>query len=113
MPDSVFKKVKPLGCRTQQNTFDFANRNGILFEWNTKVDEQQEGLVEEDLVPYPPLAVEFLWFTLDRDTPAIKDKITPQGRAKDAAAQNANIAPLNVIAGVDDPTIINTHNDKI
>jgi hypothetical protein len=40
-------------------------------------------LVEEDLVPYPSLAMEFLGFTLDRDTLAIKDKIVPQGRAKE------------------------------
>jgi hypothetical protein len=112
MPDSVIKKVKFPGRRAQQNTFDFANRNGVLFEWNDTVDEQQEGLVEEDLVPYPLLAKEFLVFTQDRDTPDIKDKIAPQGRTEDAAAHNANLAPLDVVARVDGPTIISTHNDK-
>jgi hypothetical protein len=58
MPDSVIKKVESLGRRAQQNTFDFANRNSILFKWNNLVNEQQEGFREEDLVSYPLLAME-------------------------------------------------------
>ncbi len=77
MPDSAIKKVECLRRHTQQNTFDFADKNGILFEWNDKVDEQQEGLVEENLVPYPSLAAGFPGVTLDRDTLAIEDKIIP------------------------------------
>ncbi len=111
MPDSVIKKVESLECRAQQNTFDIEKR--YLFEWNDKVDEQQEGLVEEDLVPYPLLAAEFLGVTLDRDTPAIKGEILPQGYAEDAAAQNANLAPLDVVTELDGPAIVNAHNDKI
>ncbi len=60
MPDFVIKKVKSLGRHAEQYTFDFADRNGISFDWNDKVDEQKEGLVEEDLVPYPSLAMEIL-----------------------------------------------------
>ncbi len=44
MPDSVIKKVEALGHRAQQNTFDFADRNCILFEWNDEVAEKQEVL---------------------------------------------------------------------
>jgi hypothetical protein len=68
-------------------------------------------LLEEDLVPYSLLAVEFPGVTLDPDTPAIDDKIIPKGRTEDAAAQNANLAPLNVVAGVDGPAIFNAHDD--
>jgi hypothetical protein len=113
MPDSVIKKFKFFGCHAQQSTFDFADRNGILFEWNNEVNEQQEGLVEEDIIPYPLLAAKLPGVTLDPNTLAIKDKIVPQGCTEDAAAQNANLAPLNVVAGVDGPTIISAQNDKI
>jgi hypothetical protein len=115
MPDSVIKKVKSLGRHTQQNTFDFVDRNGILFDWDDKVDEQQEGLVEEDLIPYQSLAAEIPGVTLDRDTPAIEDKIVPQGHAEDVAAWNADLAPLVISAGVDGPVpvIVTTHNDEI
>ncbi len=70
-------------------------------------------MVEENLVPYPSLAMEFRGVFLDRDTPAIKEAIVPQGRAEDAAAQKVNLAPLNVIARVDGFLILSTHNDKI
>ncbi len=70
-------------------------------------------MVEEDLIPYPLLAVEFPGITIDCNTPAIKDEIVPQGRAEDAAAQNANLTPLNLVAGVDGPTIVNAHDEKI
>ena len=43
-------------------------------------------MVEEDLVPYPSLAAEFPGVALDRNTPAIKDKIVLQGHAEDTAA---------------------------
>jgi hypothetical protein len=49
-----------------------------LFEWKDKVDEQKEGLVEEDLVPYPALAAEFPGVILYRDTLAIEDKTVPR-----------------------------------
>ncbi len=86
MLDLVIKKVKSLGRR----------------------------LVEEDLVPYPLLAMEFPGVTLDRDTPAIEDKIVPQVSVEDTAAQNANnLARLNIIAGEDGPAIVDAPNDKI
>jgi hypothetical protein len=42
----------------------------------------------------------------------IEDNIEPQGRAKDAVAQNANIEPFN-IAGADALTIVCANNNKI
>jgi hypothetical protein len=40
MPDLVIKKVEAYGKLTAlPGIFDFANRNGILFEWNEEVDE--------------------------------------------------------------------------
>ncbi len=58
-------------------------------------------------MPYPLLVAEFPGFTLDHhDTPAFKDAIVPQGRAKDAAAQNANLVLLDVLAGVDSTAIV-------
>jgi hypothetical protein len=112
MPDSVIKKVESLGHHAQENTFDFANRHSILFEWNNAVDKQQEGLVEEDLVPYPSLAMEFPGVFLDHDISAIKDKIIPQGCVEDAAAQNANLALLEVVTGVDAPVNVSAHDDE-
>ncbi len=67
--------------------------------------------MEEDPVPYPLLAAEFLGVTLDRDTPAIEDKFLSQGCTEDAAAKNTNLVPLNVIAGVDVLTNIKNDND--
>jgi hypothetical protein len=113
MPDSVIKKVESLGRRAQQNTHDFFDRNGVLFEWKDLVDEQKEGLVKEDCVPYPSLAAEFPGVTLDHETPAIEDEIVPQGHAEDVAAQNANLALLDIVAGEDGPAIVNAHNDGI
>jgi hypothetical protein len=49
-----------------------------LFEWKDKVNEQKEGLVEEDLVPYPALAVELKGVILYCDTLAIEDKTVPR-----------------------------------
>jgi hypothetical protein len=69
--------------------------------------------VEEDLVPYPFLVAEILGVTLDHDTPVIEDEIAPQGHAEDAAAQNANLALLNILTGVDGPAIVNAHDNKI
>ncbi len=60
MPDSVIKNVEAYGkSTTLPGIFDFANRNGILFEWNEEVDEFPEGIVDiEDVVLYPSLTVE-------------------------------------------------------
>ena len=60
MPDSVIKKVEGYAKSTALlGIFDFADRNGILFEWNKEVDESPEGIVEvEDVILYPSLAAE-------------------------------------------------------
>ncbi len=42
--------------------------------------------MEEDLVPYPLLAMEIPGVTPDNNTLALEDKIVPQGHAEDAAA---------------------------
>ena len=60
MPDSVIKKVEAYAKSTALlGIFYFADRNGILFEWNKEVDESPEGIVEvEDVILYPSLAAE-------------------------------------------------------
>ncbi len=61
MLDLVIRKVEVYGKSTAlPGSFDFANRNGILFKWNEEVDKFPEGIVEiEDiLVLYPSLAAE-------------------------------------------------------
>jgi hypothetical protein len=60
MPDLVIKKVEAYGKSTNlPGIFDFADRNGILFKWNEKVDKFPEEIVDiEDVVLYPSLAAE-------------------------------------------------------
>ena len=114
MPDSAIARVEPLGVHAGRGTFDFADWNGILFEWNEEVDDRQANLIEEEVVRYPSLVREFPGIALDRDLPipSIEDELEPQGRAEDAAALNANIAPY-VAAGVDGPVIIDADDDEI
>jgi hypothetical protein len=115
MPESIIKKVEQFGkSNAWPNAFDFADRNGILFEWNDDVGKYPEGLVEEDVVLYSSLTAEFPGVVLERDLPipTIEDKIEPQGHAKDAAAHNANLEPFNV-AVVDAPMIIHANNNEI
>ena len=114
MPDSAIARVEALGVRAGHGTFDFADRNGILFEWNEEVDDRQADLIEEESVRYPSLVREFPGIALDRDLPipSIEDELEPQGRAEDAAALNASIAPY-VAAGVDGSVIIDADDDKI
>jgi hypothetical protein len=71
MPDSVIKKVEAYGTSTAlPGIFDFADRNGILFEWNEVVDESPEGIVDiEDVVLYPSLAAEHPGVVLGQDQP--------------------------------------------
>ncbi len=64
----MIKQVEAFG-KSSLGVFNFANRNGILFEWNEVVDECLEGIVEEDVVLYPSLVAEFLGVTLGRDHP--------------------------------------------
>ncbi len=99
MTDSVIKKVESYAKRKNpgDGDFDFADRSGILFEWNDRIDEHRETLVEEEVVLYPTLAAELPGITLDRDMPvtAVEEAIPPQGRAEDSAAANAGLAPLD------------------
>ena len=116
MPDLVIKKVKLYTKSTALlGIFDFANRNGILFEWNEVVDKFPEGIVEvEDVVLYPSLAGEHPRVVLGQDQPLplIKEELVPQGRAKDAAACNANLQPFNV-AGVVESLCVHANADKL
>jgi hypothetical protein len=68
MPDLVIKQVEAFG-KSSSGAFNFADRNGILFEWNEVVDECPKGIVEEDVVLYPSLIAEFPGVTLGRDHP--------------------------------------------
>jgi hypothetical protein len=113
MPDLVVKQVKKLAHRAME-TFNFADRNGVLFEWNKEVDDKKDLIEEEPIAAYPLLMAEFPGIMLKGNIPmpSIEDKIKPQGRAKDAAAQNANLAPFTV-AGVSDPGIIGANDDEI
>ena len=59
MPDSVIKRVEKFardGVRL--GVLDFADRSGILFEWNEAIDEAPEELMEEEVVPYPSFTLE-------------------------------------------------------
>jgi len=71
MPDSVIKKVEAYGTLTAlPGIFDFANRNGILFEWNKVVDEFPEGIVDiEDVDLYPSLSAKYPGVVLGQDQP--------------------------------------------
>jgi hypothetical protein len=70
MPDSVIKKVEKFAKpNVVPGAFDFADRSGILFEWNDKLNDSPEGLIEEDVVLYPSIVAEFPGVTLDRDIP--------------------------------------------
>ncbi len=115
MPESIIKKVEQFSkSNAQPNTLDFADRNGILFEWNNHADKYPEELVKEDMILYLSLMAEIPGVVLERDVPipTIKDKIEPHGRTEEAAVGNANLEPFDV-AEVDAPTIIHANNDKI
>ena len=83
MPDLVIKKVEAYGMSTAlPGIFDFANRKGILIEWNKEVDEFPEGIVDiEDVVLYPSLTAEHSGVVLGRDQPlpSIEEELVPQG----------------------------------
>jgi hypothetical protein len=109
MPDSVIKQVERMGQSDGlPGTFDFADRSGVLFEWNEEVDEHSEGIIEEeDVILYPSLAAEQPGIILGRDQPlpSIEVDLIPQGQAEDQAARNANIDPYDV-AGVEAPPLM-------
>jgi hypothetical protein len=60
MPDLVIKMVEAFRkFNALPGSFDFADRNGILFKWNEEVDEYSEGIVElDDVIRYPSHATE-------------------------------------------------------
>ncbi len=66
MPDSVIRRVENYGNNNElPGIFGFANRSGVLFEWNEEVDECPEGILEEeDVILYPLLAAELLGVVL-------------------------------------------------
>jgi hypothetical protein len=117
MPDSVIKKVEAYAKLTAlPGIFDFADRNGILFEWNEEVDESPEGIVDvEDITLYPSLAVEHPGVALGRDQPLppIEVELVPQGRAEDAAARNANIQPLDITGVWAAPPLVHANVDEL
>ena len=103
MPESIIKKVEQFGkSNARLNTLDFADRNGILFEWNDNVNEFPEGLIEDNVVLYPSLAADISRVVLEQDLSIsmIEDKIEPQGRAKDSVAHNWNLKPLTLQEGM-------------
>ena len=113
MPDSVIAKVEGHARpRVVPGVFDFADRSGILFEWNDAIDEPPKGLVAEDVVLYPSIVTEFPGVTLDRDiaVTTVEDEVKPHGRLEDAAAHNAGLKPVD-IAGVDRVALIDTFDD--
>lgn len=68
MPDSVIAKVEQFArAGMAPGALDFADRSGILFEWNEEIDESPETLVEEDYVLYPSITAEFPGVDLTRN----------------------------------------------
>jgi hypothetical protein len=115
MPDSVIRKVERYArAGATPNELDFADRSGILFEWNEEIDESLGELVEEDYVPYPSIPAEFPGVDLERDTPmeTIEEEFVPHGRPEDAAALNAGYVPPD-LAGVERAAVIDAHADEI
>jgi hypothetical protein len=116
MPDLVIKKVDAFGkSNALLGSFDFADRNSILFEWNKEVDNYPEGILELDnVILYPSLAAKHPGVVLGQDQPLplIKEELIPQGHAKDATALNANLVPFNV-AGVVASLIVHANANKI
>jgi hypothetical protein len=117
MPDLVIRKIEVYGKSTVlPGSFDFANRNGILFEWNEEVDDFPKGIVEiKDMVLYPSLVAEHPWVVLGQDQPllSIEEELVPQGRAKDAAARNANLEPFHITGAAAAPLIVPANADKL
>jgi hypothetical protein len=128
MPDLVIRRVGNCGNNNAlPGIFDFANRSGVLFEWNEEVDKCPEGILDkEDVILYPLLAAELPGVVLqgrDMPRPSIEADLTPQGCTEDEATQNANHELFDIV-GVDQPAAaahaivhakdgkINSNNDK-
>jgi hypothetical protein len=77
MPDSVVKQVKKLAHRAV-GTFDFTERNRVLFKWNKEVNDNK-GLVEEEpIVAYPLLVAEFPGITATSSCHLQRTKSSPR-----------------------------------
>jgi hypothetical protein len=117
MLNMVIRKVEVYGKSTALlGSFNFADRNGILFEWNDEVDEFPEGIVKiKGVVLYPSLAVEHPGVVLGRDQPlpSIEEEVIPQGRAKDSAACNTNLEPFDVAGVAAALLIVPVNADKL
>ncbi len=97
-------------------SFDFADRNGILFEWNDEVNKFPKRIVKiEDVVLYSSLAVEHPGMVLGQDQPlpSIKEELVPQGRAEDATACNANLELFDVAGVAVAPSIVPANADEL
>jgi hypothetical protein len=115
MPDLIIKKVERFARGgIAPGALDFANRSGILFEWNEAIDKSPKSLVEKDVVLYPSIVFTFPGVTPGGDVavPTVKDEVELHGRPKDEVALNVGLEPLN-IAGVDQAAIIDAHADKV
>jgi hypothetical protein len=117
MPCLVIRKVKVYGKSTAlPGSFDFANRNGILFEWNEEVNKFPKGIVKfKDIVLYPSLATEHPGVVLGQDQPlpSIKEELIPHGRAEDAAACIANLELFDVAGMAAESPIVHANADKL
>jgi hypothetical protein len=79
------------------------------------VDDFPKGIIDiEDIVLYPSFTVEHPEVVLggDQPLPSIEEELIPQGRAKDAAAHNANLQLVDV-ARVAAAPIVHTNADKL
>ncbi len=113
MPDSVIQQVEDFGLRDNiPGDFDFTDRQGILFEWNNSIIESDEPLLDNS-EPFPAIPTELPGVALAGNQPlaAVEAAFLPQGYAKTAAANNANLQPFNAtIAGVPLPPVIDEYD---
>ncbi len=117
MLDLVIRKVKVYGkSTTLPGSFDLANRNGILFEWNEEVDKFSKGIIEvKDVVLYHSLAAGHPGVALVQDQPllSIEEELIPQGQAEDAAARNANLEPFDIAGVAAASLILHANTDEL
>ena len=116
MPDTVIARVERYGKENAlPGIFDFADRNGVLFEWNEAVNECPEGILDnEDVILYPSIAAELPGVDLKHDTPRplIEADLIPHCQAEDEATRNANHKPFGVV-GVEPAAVIHAEEGKI
>ena len=116
MPDTVIARVEQYGTENAlPGIFDFADRNGVLFEWNDDVNECPEGILEEDnVILYPSIVAELPGIDLEHNTPrpSIEADLIPHGQAEDEAARNANHESFGVV-GVEPVAVSHTEDGEI